>query len=393
MQIDQLLYNGRSETLNVTCSGEYGVGSKGQASGAVLTEVLRQWMADHADNSIAVIEIDYTAVDYGWGDGPVSSMTPLVRGAPIRFRLIADASNCDSLKSLLEACKVPFFELVQRSEVNGQVVFTSIPLSFGPRQGRVSVEERAPRVSSRQLGEAKVSTTTQTVSGGYFLVYGTAPKVHQDMLPELVWTPSDYVCERYPYSWCEPDVAAPPESEIERGLSRLGLERSDLPVIQSWVAHHKESGRLGDLGVFFEPNLAREFAARFVRSRDRFKLLGIGLPASYVEQFLAETVDSHDRKTLTRCGICQAVNAGLAMAEGGTALGYEPLGFEPCTRPGLMNHISEEWPVKAFSNDLNAYGIFAELSACIRAVDAQVEQAVWSPWLIVEYRWPEVAVI
>jgi hypothetical protein len=122
MQIDQLLYNGRSETLNVTCSGAYGVGSKGQASGALLTEVLRQWMADHADNSIAVIEVDYTAVDYAWGDGPVSSMIPFVRGAPIRFRLIAGASNCDSLKSLLEACKVPFFELVQRSHVNGQMV-------------------------------------------------------------------------------------------------------------------------------------------------------------------------------------------------------------------------------------------------------------------------------
>lgn len=68
-------------------------------------------MADHPAERVEEIEVDYTEVDYSWGDGPVSSMIAFLRQGVTRFRLLASSSNYDALKGLLGACHVPGFEL------------------------------------------------------------------------------------------------------------------------------------------------------------------------------------------------------------------------------------------------------------------------------------------
>lgn len=222
----------------------------------------------------------------------------------------------------------------------------------------------------------------RTVSGGYFLVRGAEPRTNREILPQVVWTPSDCVCDRYPYFWCEPDLL---ESfgNPEEALRHMGLASSHLPAMKAWVASQEQSGRLGYSGVFIECGAAKEFAASFLRWPAQFKLLGIGLPVEYVETFLNETLE-WVRET-PNCGVFQSVSARQEIAVGGTSVGYEPLGYEPCTVHGLSNHISEDWPVRRYREHLNEHGRFSDLQTCIQAVDAQVEQAVWAPWLIVEY--------
>jgi hypothetical protein len=228
----------------------------------------------------------------------------------------------------------------------------------------------------------KLKPATRTVAGGYFLIRGARPRKNREILPDRVWTPSDAVCTRYPYTWCEADLETP-SAKVEEALSDLGLDSKDLTEVRSWVASQVRSGRLGDFGVFLDLASAREFAARFIRRSEEVKLLGIGLPAEFVEAFLNEAVEYYG--DLPTCGVFQAVNARNATADGGISLGYEPLGYEPCSIPALVNHISEDWPVRRWARHLNDYGIFSDLETCVRVVDAQVEQAVWSPWLLTDY--------
>jgi hypothetical protein len=76
MQVDDINY--REGMLQVKCSGEYGVGSDGNPSADLLAKYIALWIADHPDQPVAQIDVDYSEVDYSWGDGPVSSMFPFV---------------------------------------------------------------------------------------------------------------------------------------------------------------------------------------------------------------------------------------------------------------------------------------------------------------------------
>ena len=128
MKIDTTTYNRESRILSVKCSGKYGVGSGGNPSAELLLGTIKQWKSDHPEEPVTEIEIDYTRVDYSWGDGPVSSMGPLLAQGVEKVRLIGSSSNCEPLKGLLEGCRLPWFELLRIDEVDGKSVVTQVPL-------------------------------------------------------------------------------------------------------------------------------------------------------------------------------------------------------------------------------------------------------------------------
>ena len=122
--------NRESGVLQVKCAGTFGPGTDGDRSGELLTRTIQRWIADHPAETLTQIEIDYTGVDYSWGDAPVSSMVGLLNHGVSRFRLVASSSNCDSLKRLLESCNLPWFELVRSDEIQGSIVLTPVPLTL-----------------------------------------------------------------------------------------------------------------------------------------------------------------------------------------------------------------------------------------------------------------------
>lgn len=69
MEVDDLNY--RDGVPYVKCSGEYGVGSDGNPSAELLENVIAQWITEH--HPVTQIDVDYSEVDYSWGDGPLSS--------------------------------------------------------------------------------------------------------------------------------------------------------------------------------------------------------------------------------------------------------------------------------------------------------------------------------
>jgi hypothetical protein len=119
----------RSGVLHVRCAGEFGIGSGGNVSGALLTRSIQQWIAGHGSERVSEIELDFRKVNYQWGDGPVSAVVQFLRDGVTRFRILASPSNEAALKSLLETCNMPWFELVRAEEVDGQQILTAVVLA------------------------------------------------------------------------------------------------------------------------------------------------------------------------------------------------------------------------------------------------------------------------
>jgi hypothetical protein len=76
MQVDNIDFI--DSVLVVKCSGVFGIGSEGNPSGSLLTKSIDEWMLSHPDERVEELVIDYSDVEYSWGDGPVSSMIPFI---------------------------------------------------------------------------------------------------------------------------------------------------------------------------------------------------------------------------------------------------------------------------------------------------------------------------
>ena len=105
MRVENLDY--RDGTLEVVCSGQYGVGSDGNSSADLVKTSIEQWCSDHPDQTVVQIDVDYTGVDYVWGSGPVSSMVPFFAKGVAKCRIIANLRNRYSLADLVATCRVP----------------------------------------------------------------------------------------------------------------------------------------------------------------------------------------------------------------------------------------------------------------------------------------------
>jgi hypothetical protein len=153
MEIETQTYNRGSGLLALKCSGAFGVGTQGAPSAELLTRTIRNWLAAHPEEPVTEIEVDYTRVDYAAGDGPVSSMVAFLRDGVATFRLIGSASNWESLKSLLEACQLPMFELVRADVIEGKLVFTPVPLTLRPGASPKETRLRSDAFCARVFDE------------------------------------------------------------------------------------------------------------------------------------------------------------------------------------------------------------------------------------------------
>jgi hypothetical protein len=149
MEIVTIAYGPESGILMLKCRGLFGVGSKGQPSGELLARTIEHWIAEHAGKRLNEIEVDYSEVDYAWGDWPVSSMVLFLRHGVERFHLVAGPANYAALRSLVEGCNLPWFRLSCAGEVE---------------VGRVNISSRTvrsattPAQQERWTNQAKVDS-------------------------------------------------------------------------------------------------------------------------------------------------------------------------------------------------------------------------------------------
>ena len=107
MQIDSLHFD--APVLTVKCSGVFGLGSAGNPSGALIAESIERWMISHPGDQVKQLVVDYTDVEYSWGDGPVSSVIPFVKRGITEIRLLASSRNVEPLQDLVTGSNVPWF--------------------------------------------------------------------------------------------------------------------------------------------------------------------------------------------------------------------------------------------------------------------------------------------
>ena len=155
------------------------------------------------------------------------------------------------------------------------------------------------------------------------------------------------------------------------------------------------TGNVGWPRVFFASHDARAFAKRFLPRDQRFKLLGIGLPAGVVEQFLAEQAPG---PSMGVPGVYKAVSNRVSLESGGGVLGWEVLcydhgGFHSWLCNGLETNVAEKYGIRpneaGFITSAPEASVAAEY--CGRQ-DVGAEPGFWAPWLVVEYAlFPEMA--
>jgi hypothetical protein len=86
--------------LRIICSGSYGEGSEGNPSGRLVEDTIRRFMECDADPPNEVV-IDFTRVEYVWGDGPGWSVMPWARHVKVTY--LASDKNERALRGLFSA--------------------------------------------------------------------------------------------------------------------------------------------------------------------------------------------------------------------------------------------------------------------------------------------------
>jgi hypothetical protein len=97
--------------LSVRCSGVVGIGGQSVASMRCVSDALAEWMGAHSDDSVREIIVDFTDVDYRWGDAPISCMIRFCRRGDRRVHYVASAGSAAALEGLFRMANIPWFSV------------------------------------------------------------------------------------------------------------------------------------------------------------------------------------------------------------------------------------------------------------------------------------------
>jgi hypothetical protein len=101
------------QVLKVRCSGTIGIGSESVSSMRPLANAVAAWLRSHPDQSVREIVVDFTDVEYRWGDAPVSCLLPFIRQGVDRVRFLASGRCASALEGLFAATNMHWFSIEQ----------------------------------------------------------------------------------------------------------------------------------------------------------------------------------------------------------------------------------------------------------------------------------------
>lgn len=86
--------------LCICCSGVFGIGSNGNPSGCKIQNAIERFINEQPC-PVSDIAIDFTKVEYEWGDGPAwAIMSALQQGLKVKY--ITNVSNHEAISNLIE---------------------------------------------------------------------------------------------------------------------------------------------------------------------------------------------------------------------------------------------------------------------------------------------------
>ncbi len=223
---------------------------------------------------------------------------------------------------------------------------------------------------------------TDYISGGYY-VLKTIPRPHDlsDILPSTLLTMSTcftrVVRDIIELKW---DNYENVRESIAEEAKEFGIPQAQIPELVTWAKAQSNSNYI----VYSEVEPALELRHRFIREPSAH-VVGIGLHISLLDSF-----ESQVEKDVNRgLGLLELVREKCPPAEGGLALGFEPLGFDATVFHSWLCHYAPDEVFKRFGIRPNQLGLIDGLDDAKRVNDylleTGAEPAMWEPWLVLDY--------
>jgi hypothetical protein len=162
---------------------------------------------------------------------------------------------------------------------------------------------------------------TDFVSGGYYVLKDIPrPSDLSDILPNTLVTMSNcftkVVCDINQLQWDDYDNVS--EAIAEEAME-FGIPPNQIAELVNWAkAQHNTN-----YNVFSEVEPALELRRRFITDPSAH-VIGIGLHTSLLNSFMSQLAKDINQGL----GLLELVKEKRSPADGGNALGFEPLGFE-----------------------------------------------------------------
>ncbi|HEV7766370.1 MAG TPA: hypothetical protein VGQ76_15300 [Thermoanaerobaculia bacterium] len=233
------------------------------------------------------------------------------------------------------------------------------------------------------------------ISVGFLLIKPVVrpPYVSAELIPELVISASNCICPQFPgpyaISWCS-------ESDEDRvaRLTEVGVP-AELHAIAIQWATAAFGETYGWPGVFYSVEAAREARDRFIASPEFVKVIALGLPEQFAEDFMkraAPTASPPGYAPSGESGYLECIKRRDALPDGGRHLGFELLNLQVgmledswlCN--GLEQHCATTLQIRPTHN-----GLLATLEDATRScaeIDREevgAEPGPWYPFQLVEY--------
>ncbi|MFJ5718260.1 hypothetical protein [Neobacillus sp. NPDC093127] len=228
------------------------------------------------------------------------------------------------------------------------------------------------------------------ISGGYYIVTPIKRPgyMDKDLIPDTILSISECICDFHPeinVLWGQSD------EEKHKYVQKLNISQNIYEEIEQWVGEKFEAGIFAYPQVFTTIELAKEFLYNFLYHLTDAKIIGIGLPETYVKEFL-ENEEFQNEPEEKQYGIEKLILDRIRIEEKDSKMiGYEVLGFEfGGFHSYLCNGLEKDYK-KHFGFTLNENGFISSLEEAIRFCDyandekVGTEPVLWLPWGIFDY--------
>lgn len=125
----------------------------------------------------------------------------------------------------------------------------------------------------------------KVISGGYCIITPVVRPDYMDkqLIPDTILSASDCICDFHP----EINVLWGRSKEAKhKYIQRLNISQSTYEEIENWVGDKFEGGIFAYPQVFTTIELAKEFLYKYLCHLSDAKIIGIGLPEKYVDEFI-----------------------------------------------------------------------------------------------------------
>jgi hypothetical protein len=231
---------------------------------------------------------------------------------------------------------------------------------------------------------------------GYYLIQGSQKKNwmdEQNLLPSNVWSGSRHICAKFPDAWVlgwlsSREVEAEREREDAREMMKLSLD--EFSAAQKDFNELIQGSQFAFPNVFMDSDIAMKKYHQYFSLVPDLKLLGLGLPETYIESFF-DKYNTNGFDAVTHNGVYIKLNQKETY-KGNSLIGYDLLGYDGGDYCSFLCGSMESEIYEKYGVRYNSYGLISEyeqaekVSQAIANGEETAEDGFWAPWLVFEIK-------